>query len=296
LNIPVFIVHEGNQGYLENSISLCSQYHPVILVGDTTNKYMAENWIACEQIVSEPLEDFERSYIHMSTNSEFFEKICFRRYFYMYQIAKQYNYEKFIHIDSDVMLLNKLPDLLENSSKMAAFFVPKNQKKYQFTASPHVSYWTLAGLGHFIKFILDTYNFNINNLQDKFMYHKQMNMPGGVCDMTLLYLFYLKNQSKILNLFDVHSCYIDYNINQNNSSYKNGKVQEYFYFKVFNRKGNQLWFKTRNGHVECIALHLQGKAKLFSSSIVNGQFARLFFSVSMLKMIRRLREIILCRG
>jgi len=74
---------------------------------------------------------------------------------------------------------------------MACYSVPTNQPEYRWSASAHVSYWTLGGLDKFCEFMWNTYTTPgmMHALKEKWVYHKRTGKPGGVCDMTLLYKF-----------------------------------------------------------------------------------------------------------
>jgi hypothetical protein len=290
-NVPFFVVHRGNQDYLNYCVRSIEKFHEVHLIGDRSNENFTKNWLDVSRLKSDYLDEFERSYKHLSTNSEFFEKVCFTRYIYMYEYASLHNIDAFIHCDSDIVLLEDCSDVLDVVTKFsAAFMVPENQSNNRMTASPHFSYWTVDGIRDFIEFFISCYDNDFSTLEDKYNYHKSNGILGGVCDMTLLYLFY-KNRSDVLNLFKPLSLngVIDFNA----SSVEN--TSELYHETLFTGKrvrseNGSLWVKYTTGYKRVYCLHMQGKAKILMKLAYQRNFYKLHIKLLILSVVRKLRQ------
>ena len=76
-NIPLIVIHKGNQDYLKSCVSSIEKYHEIYLIGNDENKGLIQNWVSFESLDNHYFKMFDEAYVHMSTNSSVFEKICF---------------------------------------------------------------------------------------------------------------------------------------------------------------------------------------------------------------------------
>ena len=144
--IPVIVVHKGNQKYLKNCIACAAEHgNSVILIGDEKNRDMCEGWIRC---------GVPRPFVHMSSNSEFFELICFQRYFYVYQYLITHDLTECVMIDSDALVFGEVTSELIADGAMMASCWYERQKEYQWSVCPHFTYWTSEGLLDFFGSVL----------------------------------------------------------------------------------------------------------------------------------------------
>lgn len=291
MTIDVFIVHSGNQNYLSDCVKSCSKFHQVHLLGDQSNKELTENWSELSKIKSPFLDEFSKTYKHMSSNSFDFEKICFDRYIYMYEYAKKNNINHFMHCDSDLILLDEIDSSILDRLKCfdAAVMVPTSQKQFRYTASPHISYWSLTGLKCFIEFFINAYRYLDVRLVDKYNHHRVNHIPGGICDMTLLYLFYQDN-NKVCNLFDFDDNIVfDFNV----SLIENGKFihRSFFSMKKYHIENGILYYLYVDKPRKVVCLHMQGKAKLMIKYAIRRQFHRLFLNLCILNFARKMKSI-----
>lgn len=203
--IPIIMVHRGNQKYLKNTIQ-CAEKHgnKVILAGDKTNQKYAECWVSQEELEGEEYKEFLRYYKHNSPNSFEYEIICFERWFYMYEIMKKYDLKYAIMQDSDNLVFRTYSNNdFENCD--VALCWEENQSEFDWNVSAHFSYWKIQVLKEFLDYIVDVYKNNIDILNDKIEYHKKKyektgEYGGGICDMTLLYLWLKSTKYKVRNL------------------------------------------------------------------------------------------------
>lgn len=217
--IPIIVVHKGKQKYLKNCID-CAKEHgnTVILIGDDQNQGMCDAWISYKECESELFEEFRKNYIHMSSNSVFFELICFERYFYVYQYMVKHELDECVMIDSDALVFGKVTSaLIPEGTEMASSWF-EEQREYRWAVCPHFTYWTRRGIRDFLQFCIDSYKEEDKRklLIEKYEFHQRTQSPGGICDMTLLYLWMKQTDFKVENFSLRKGTVIDYNINEPN--------------------------------------------------------------------------------
>lgn len=175
---PLIFIHEGNQSYLKTAIRCAIDWHnDVILIGDKSNEAYCDNWVDANQLNLCEFEKFSKIYKHMSRNPYWFELICFKRYFMLYEYVKQNGLNEFILCDSDLLVFGDLSKFNYGRYE-AAFSYCEDQSNYRWAASPHCSFWTVNALRKFIDFVIETYKNNIATLQKKWSYHLHNNVGG----------------------------------------------------------------------------------------------------------------------
>ncbi len=192
---PVFFVHTGKQYYIKMTLKQAEKYcSRVILLGDKENiKYASEGYNQFDYLNSK-WEQFVKVYKHFSPNPRDYELACFRRYFVIYEFMKQNHMKSAVMVDSDEMLYVDLSNFnLEDYD--VAFTVMLDDWEYAWSICPAVMYFKFEALENIIDYMIDTYSYNINIFDGKLEAHKKEHMHGGICDMTLVYLWY-KNQNK----------------------------------------------------------------------------------------------------
>jgi len=277
---PIIIVHRGNPQYLKYTLKQAKLYNDdVILLGDKKNAALVEHHLMDDFSTSEGFSRFQNFYKHMSTNPFKFEKVCFERWFHILEFLESKDIQSFFHIDSDILLYSNVSTVLEKviGDYKAAYNISLQQyEEYRWTSSAHTSFWKTEFLREFCSFVNDNYENGINELEKKWAWHKKQSINGGVNDMSLLYLFYLKNNNSIYNLSPVSKDNICFDGNINSSS--NYKQDEYQ--TIQSPLGTIMKdVKIRNGKVYCYNLmnksdvrfanlHFQGIAKYFCHRFV----------------------------
>lgn len=287
-SIPFIVVHKGNQDYLHICLKSIEKFHPVYLLGNEDNKHTVKNWVDLKSLHSSYADDFENAYVHMSTNSSEFEKICFLRYIAMYEFARENNIKEFIHCDSDMVILKDISPLFSIlRSHKSACFIPQDQSKFRLTASPHFCYWKIEALEEFIKFFIHQYQIKSSVLLDKYNYHVANNIAGGICDMTLLYLYAISNHD-VFNLLDVERFYLNFNVSTKEHNTKDrGNIYFKHGFKMYN---SELMYRSKDGLKPVMFLHIQGKAKKFMKFAGSKHFRTFFFMISVLNILRLIKR------
>lgn len=111
--LPIIFVHMGKHFYLENAVRLARFYNPdsqIFLLGDSSNKFLVKYGISHFSMdeYSEEAEEFRSYYVHMSSNYEKFELFCFQRWFIIQAFVRRHKIDRFICIDSDVLVYSNL--------------------------------------------------------------------------------------------------------------------------------------------------------------------------------------------
>lgn len=268
--IPIIIYHEGSQEYLQECINQAKKYNnTVILIGDETNKDMnSDYWFHAAELETEEWREFSDLFYNMSTNSAKFELQCFKRFFMIYSLMKKNIINECIHIDSDILCYYDFSKFnVFDGIYDASLSIPKRQDAYRWGVSAMTSYWTKKGIASFCSFVIVAYKDKNALLTEKWNYHQKNNLPGGICDMTLLYLWSKQEKEiKILNTMEEFSIGDDKVVIDNNiSTVENG----YLYDKLFCLKkvtfyeGIPYLHKEDGTKIRTLALHFQGGAKRY---------------------------------
>jgi hypothetical protein len=194
MSIPLIIVHSGDSIYLKYTLKQARYYNPdtpIYLIGDqANNKYDFITHIDIEDYAASA-EEFLKHYIHMSFTPLKFEQYCFARWFIAKDFVEKNKINRFLCLDSDVLLFCKTCEVNEHFSH------------YDFTtrgkAGAGFNYFSsIEALKKYCDFIYSYYTkpdlFHI--LELNWEGYQKMNY-GGVCDMLFFDLYYTENEKKI---------------------------------------------------------------------------------------------------
>jgi hypothetical protein len=206
MELPVIITYfGGSPNYLIYALkSAARTNNEVVLIGDKTNKNLWKNHWNTTYVKSEKWQNFMKCYVQMSDYTQKYEIGFWKRIFFLEKWMNKKNVKKVFMIESDVVSFanysRKVYPFFPNDC-ISALMIPKKQGISVWAASTHFSYWTISALEDFTNFCIDAYsNENIKaKLVAKYQWHKKNKMPGGVTEMTLLYLWSEKNP-KVYNL------------------------------------------------------------------------------------------------
>ena len=215
MTIPIVMVHGGKvrpnqtEDFLITTLKQARQWNDwVILLGGPRVKDHASEaqvgFFDYFNLYYKGAQQFlDDVYVQMSHYHQPYDIAVMERYFVLQSFMADWGIDTVCNLDSDVMVYC---DLTEEESKIerpydAAYCIPLNQPKYRLSASAHTSFFTKTGIDKFCEFLLDSYTvpdmFAI--LKEKWDWHIREKRPGGVCDMTHLYLF-SKDQPTVHNL------------------------------------------------------------------------------------------------
>ena len=299
-NVTIIVVHRGNQEYLRNALRCARNAgNNVVLIGDQTNSKDIQ-WVDYLSCQSDEYNEFSKYYEHMSSNPYKFELICFERYFLTYNYMKKNNLSECVMMDSDVCLYEMITKKLFENVDLA-ISIPEQKTKYTMSASAHFSYWTLEAMEAMLGYLTLAYKNKLADIYEKWEWHKKTNTPGGICDMTLLYLFAKQYHGSVMNtderitplLFDqVMSDYKNHGIRF--VTMKNGHTKA-----VFKNDLGKVCYKSQNGELyPVLYIHAQGGDKRYIFAISRKKIGTVWMELGNLKFwINRIYEKVMrCAG
>jgi hypothetical protein len=253
-NIPIIIVHRGDSFYLSpvlRQMKIFNPESPICLISDIAKeKYSYVNNYDIEEYMNSANE-FEKSYIHLSSNPYSYELICFQRWFIILDFVIQHQFEHFLCIDSDVLLFCDVDTIFNKYID------------YDFTicgkSCPNSSLFNAASLKRFCDCIVSLYS--EDSMQRLYDFHQiflDKKLLGGVCDMTAFEWFQDDNCLKVIDISipDKNACF-DLNISISDSfEMENGKKKIYW-------KNNLPYGKllADGSFIQLYCLHFQGRTK-----------------------------------
>ena len=268
-DIPVIFTHFNQQpNYLKFALESAASFNEkVVLIGDESNKLCWKNHWNTTPIESYKYQHFQKNYVHMSTNPQQFEIFCFKRFFYLEEWMKTNDAKQAFLLDSDIMTFSnyttELSPILLNDY-IASLMTCENQDNFRWASSPHFSYWTLEALEDFTSFCREAYgNKEIREkLEQKFKWQVDNNQAGGICDMTLLYLW-SKDKPKIANLSRVmNGMTVEHCINISTNYFEDEYQMQMNAKKITFKNGVPYGFnKVLNQEIRFLCIHCQGASK-----------------------------------
>ena len=246
----------------------------VILLGDYTNKGAAERChVKWEDKRSYEggkwWERFDKAYIHLSTNSEDFEKNCFKRFFDIRNFIEANNIDRFIYLDSDILIYDEFAKFIGEKDIYAGMCVPKScYNEHGWNANCGISVWTAQALASLTEFFVHMYEDEEEVIRAK--YENNHYVQGGICDMSLEGLFYIREEAKGKKCYNFlntkESWVMDYAMASADSYEENVfEKDEVTGIKrvVFENHCPYFIRKSDNTKVKTYGLHFQGDKKRF---------------------------------
>lgn len=260
-----------NAEYFNNDTTLS-------LICNNVNQINNINIIDINQYNNSYIDNFKNIYFHLSPNSYDYELFCFLRWFYLYEHMKRKNLNYVLYMDSDYLLFDNFNDYIkENPINYAAFSIPKQDfSEYYWTASGHISIWSQKGLQDFCDFIIKAYTEDkyIKLLKEKYYNTKN----GGICDMTIFYLFWLEKENMIQNLLNNYNNKIhDHNINSPDNLYKNEFITRFDRKLIHFIKNKPYFILKNNKYIQARGIHCQGTGKIYIPLLYKGPIFDLFY-------------------
>ncbi len=259
----VVIIHQGTQRYAQIALEQARRAgNDAIMVGFDDASPLADT--------------FEHQYQHMCTNSREFELLCFRRYFVIQKLLRDLNLDGIFHIDSDILLFEDLrafeAKYLKPDGVACGMHMPASQPHFRCSYGPQTSYWTRGAIDDFCDFLVAAYK-NIPALMaDKWAWHRQSGASGGICDMSLLYLW-AQGQKNIMNFSAaLDGAVFDLNINSAENLTPDEYETRLSKKKIIFRDGQPYGRVRKTGKlVRFRALHFQGHIKGQMEHVAQGR-------------------------
>lgn len=275
-NVPVFIFHKGYADYLPYVISCAKSYgNSVVLAGNNENCHLdGVEWVDADKYVPAEYNDFISVFKQYSTYTYLFDTICFQRYFIMRQYMKVHNVDKIFFLDSDALLYVDVSKFYSEVDCGVSLSIPHNQENYGWSACGHCSFWTREYLDDFLNYVYEIYKNDHSLLKEKWEYHQANKLPGGVCDMTLLYLW-SKKKDKVYNNALVH----ENAVFDNCVAIKDNYFKDEYLFnsalriKKIRYQNNEPYFVNSSGDlVKANLIHCSGAAKSLIGNIYSKNY------------------------
>src|SRR5271165_34557 len=280
--MKIVFIHNGNSWYLPYALNQAKSVNgnsDVVLLGNC-NVHEKVQFVPLENLRDRNSDTFRSHYHHMSDNSHEFELGCWLRWFYLLQYMRTEHVQSVLHLDSDVLLCSSVDEIKRNYSNTmsdCAFLIPKqDHNSFMWCASGHIRFWTIDLLEQFCAFCLNSlWQREYQELyKQKWNWHLTKQEPGGICDMTTLYLFWRERESRITNLaIDQNGNVFDLAIGTGWNYYedeyvtRSGKKEIRFIDRDPYLRRND---ETRNP-VRVHALHFQGLAKKYIPYYYSGK-------------------------
>jgi hypothetical protein len=278
----VVFVHKGYSWYLPFILNQARSVDPdsnIILLGDCTTSDRIGTKFVEELRDSQYISRFVDNYIHMSTNSLEFELFCWLRWFYLLDYMHRNSIKSVVHLDSDVLLFSSLGEIKSYYADVVTncgYAIPAQSfDSLEWSASAHISYWTVAALEEFCEFAIASFSERryLRLYEEKWCWHQQHHLPGGICDMTTFYLFWLEQGSAIFNLGRQHDRHIfDNNMNSANNYLPNEFETDREIKKIEFIDGKPMLTATKDSQlVRVHGCHFQGAAKQYIPTYYRGE-------------------------
>lgn len=264
--MALVFIHEGYSEYLEFTLRQAHAASPaseIVLLGNAENDRFpfVTHVDVSRGAYAAAATQLAEVYEHRSTNGETFERVCFERWYRLQEWMRQSGEERVLVLDSDVLLFAREDEIFSTYPGPLALSISGDQEKEMvWAASPHTSVWTPASLEAFCAFTLSQFR-QPGRFDRKWEHHRVTGTPGGVCDMTALYLF--SREHLATNTAEARGgVAVDHNLNVPHNAHPDEYAMDGA-AKALDWRDGQPWGTNRQTGeaVRFLALHLQGQAK-----------------------------------
>lgn len=289
--LPVIIHHETgekpqngggkNQEYLKYCVIQAKKYNKkVVLFGDQYNKAWCDDWHHVDEFENEKWQHFLNVFENWSTLPDAWAKGIFKRFYLIEEYLKRNHYTECVILDSDVLVY---VDFLKYDRFLdcdAAMEIPSSQdldglpapNGLRMSAAAGVAYFTLEALSSFNDYCIDVYENHRELLTPKYEAHKKNNITGGICEMTLLYLWSrTRPKGRVINLLAEYEGHV-FNgpiASEENNFRGEFAVSPISQIKKFRFKNGQPYFirKDSGKPVATYSFHFGGADKIYLKNI-----------------------------
>jgi hypothetical protein len=272
--MKIVFIHNGNSWYLPyvlNQARSVNGNSDVVLIGNC-KVHEKVQFVPLENLRDRNSDTFRSRYHHMSDNKHEFELFCWLRWFYLLEYMRAEHVQSVLHLDSDVLLCSSVDEIKRNYSNTmsdCAFLIPRqDHDSFSWAASGHISFWTIDQLEEFCAFCLNSLcQREYQELyKQKWNWHLANQEPGGISDMTTLYLFWREREARITNLaIDHNGNVFDMLISSGFNYYEDEYLTESCkkQIRFIDRRPYLLRNDGSRNPVRVHALHFQGVAKRY---------------------------------
>lgn len=258
--IPVVFAHKGRQEYVHIAIEQAKRHNKrVVLLGDESNLDLAPEYESWDALWNQHFAD---AYQHMTYNHREYTLRGMERWHALWNWMERNGEKAAWHFDTDVMLYCDVEEI-DYGDAIAAIQIPRKPWPAGISASGHASYWTLEALRDFCWFMHRMYTSErgLAVLQFKWAFHMLWKLPGGVCDMTLLYIWSL-GKNIINNARVIDGATFEHNINIAGNLIEDEYRMKDGIKEITMKSGMPRgWHGHRQEHITFNAIHFQGRSK-----------------------------------
>lgn len=228
--IPVIFLHRGNN-LVYPALTQAQHFNErVILLGDMLNNQHSCEFYPYLNYLDKRAEQIANIYVHMHKKPDAGYRLAnILRWYVIADYMRKAKLDAAFIADSDLLLYVNVEEIADDWGGYDVLLgMPDYQDSYRWAAPGHASFWTLEMLDGFCEFVIDQYATKDGKarLGDKWNWHVDTGANGGVCDMTLLYLYAQKYSALIGSLLEavldvrggMHA--FDLNINQAENYYQ----------------------------------------------------------------------------
>jgi hypothetical protein len=272
--MPVIFIHYGYNDYFEYACDIALKKNKVIHIGDKQLNILNSNYNFININEYEFFcDEFLKYYKHYHKGPVGFEQNCFLRWIVLNNYVQKNKIHTFFYADSDVAVVCDVnEEYLNLNSPKISYVIPHEsvQYEYRWSACGLSSYWQFTELDKLVKFMHNCYIDDMyhQKLKDKWNWHINKNIGGGICDMTIFYFYMLCHEVQPINKICNFKVF-DHNINVSENYYNNEfKMKENK--KYLEYDGNNFYSITNNNEkIKMNSIHCQGYTKDFMKTIKN---------------------------
>lgn len=195
--LPVLIAHAGYAPYLEFTLRQAvdrAGRDRFVFLGDAANDRFPflRHVDGDAPAFRAAADEIGAVYRHMSTNTHAFELSAIARWFRLRTLMQREGLDRALVLDSDVLLYADPAELDAWLGDAAAgLATPEGQPPFGWESSGHSAFWTADALADCCAYCVRAYADPAERarLEAKWQHHRDTGTPGGICDMTLFYLW-----------------------------------------------------------------------------------------------------------
>ena len=275
-NINICIIHIGYKKYLEENIKITSKTNKIYLIGDKSvkclEKYENVEYIDIEEFIkNEKINFYKSKYVNYANYD--FNWIWIAgpgRIFTIQLFLEKYKFNHIFNIDSDCILLKDINNYPFKQD--IAYCINQNyENKYRMSNSIHSALLDKNFCIKFEKLYNDLYinKTKFKLIEDKINYHKNNNISGGICEMTLCYLLQNENYISVDNLLEIKNhnntklTFMNTLYSNESSENKDQYLKENNIIKIYDINGEKyIYDKINQEYIELWNIHYQGDCKI----------------------------------
>ena len=282
--IPIVFVHKGDSWYLpyvlRQALFVNNNSH-VTLISDVKDNSDIEGLqiFLISDLYTNLVSEFTQLYKHISTNSQNYEIFCWLRWFYLLAYMEKNNINQVFYLDSDVLIFTQpeyIVNLYPEINNSCAFLTPKQKhSSYYWCSGGHISYWTKDILRKFCHFTINTFKQDdlLNMYNQKWNWHINNKVSGGICDMTTLYLFSREYSDCVVNFLSNNreGCF-DMNFNSSSNFLESEYELQNNHKKTIFQNNKKLGLRKDKTTIYFHNIHFQGWAKKLIPNYYRGKY------------------------